>query len=414
MMKNKKIIFGLCLFLLCSCGEGNVNSTTNKDSSNNPPTSEVTPDSSTERPESTKPEPITDWRADSVSNMEKAIGERLPFAVFTEYYVDESFEDEDGTFIFYVRDPAKYGHAASYRDVLLENGFEQGKISFDEYDNQITTFEKSKSDESQIRVEIANYKVNEGNPELRLMAYLIRKATSWPLKAIASVVGYEVEIPRFEANEYYIYPNQEKYEIELYIPQESNQCVTTYRELLVNEGWNMVDGTDSTPYFASQQNYEIEFLYDNPYFHILIRYNGTNPPLIEGDVVITHQWFKDAGEGYQDTEFGYGGIQLNSVSMAKIKINGEYIVQMKKSVSYLRNKVAVIQGIESIAIDVVNVKEEPYRGKVTVYAIDENENRTKIEETNGKYNLNGANYFMVANESNFVFYFRSLSIQLCK
>ena len=87
---------------------------------------------------------------------------------------------------------------------------------------------------------------------------------------------------------------------------------------------------------------------------------------------------------------------------------------MKKSVSYLRNKVAVIQGIESIAIDVVNVKEEPYRGKVTVYAIDENENRTKIEETNGKYNLNGANYFMVANESDFVFYFRSLSIQLCK
>ena len=157
MMKNKKIIFGLCLFLLCSCGEGNVNSTTNKDSSNNPLTSEVTPDSSTERPESTKPEPITDWRADSVSNMEKAIGERLPFAIFTEYYVDESFEDEDGTFIFYVRDPAKYGHAASYRDVLLENGFEQGKISFDEYDNQITTFEKSKSDESQIRVEIANY-----------------------------------------------------------------------------------------------------------------------------------------------------------------------------------------------------------------------------------------------------------------
>ena len=120
MMKNKKIIFGLCLFLLCSCGEGNVNSTTNKDSSNNPLTSEVTPDSSTEIPESTKPEPITDWRADSVSNMEKAIGERLPFAVFTEYYVDESFEDEDGTFIFYVRDPAKYGHAASYRDVLLE------------------------------------------------------------------------------------------------------------------------------------------------------------------------------------------------------------------------------------------------------------------------------------------------------
>lgn len=99
-MKNKKIIFGLCLFLLCSCGEGNVNSTTNKDSSNNPLTSEVTPDSSTERPESTKPEPITDWRADSVSNMEKAIGERLPFAIFTEYYVDESFEDEDGTFIF--------------------------------------------------------------------------------------------------------------------------------------------------------------------------------------------------------------------------------------------------------------------------------------------------------------------------
>ena len=91
-MKNKKIIFGLCLFLLCSCGGENVNSTTNKDSSNNPLTSEVTPDSSTEIPESTKPEPITDWRADSVSNMEKAIGERLPFAVFTEYYVDESFE----------------------------------------------------------------------------------------------------------------------------------------------------------------------------------------------------------------------------------------------------------------------------------------------------------------------------------
>lgn len=412
-MKNKKIIFGLCLFLLCSCGGENVNSTANKDSSNNPLTSEVIPDSSTDIPESTKPEPITDWRADSVSNMEKAIGERLPFAVFTEYYVDESFKDEDGTFIFYIRDPAKCGHAVSYRDVLLENGFEQGSISHDEYDNQITTFEKSKNDESSIRVELANYGNGEVQ-ELRLMAYLIRKATSWPLKAIASVVGYEIAIPSFEANEYYIYPNQEKHEIELCIPQDSNQCVTTYRELLVNEGWNMVDGTDSTPYFASQQNYEIEFQYSGAYFQILIRYNGTNPPLIEGDIVITHQWFRDSGEGYKDTEFSYGGITYTSVKMAKIKFDGEYIVQMKKNESYFQNIVAMTQGIESITIDVVNVKEEPYRGKVTVYAVDANENKTKIEETDGKYNLNGTNYFMIANESSFVFYFRSLSIQLAK
>lgn len=414
-MKNKKIIFGLCLFLLCSCG-GNVNSTTSVDGSTNTPTtatSEVTPEPTTEIPESTRPEPITDWREDSISNMEKAIGERLPFAVFTEYYVDESFEDEDGTFIFYIRDPAKCGHAVSYRDVLLENGFEQGTISHDEYDNQITTFEKSKSDESVIRVELANYADGEVQ-ELRLMAYLIRKTTSWPLKAIASVVGYEITIPSFEANEYYIYPDQEKHEIKLYIPQENNQCVTTYRELLVNEGWNMVDGTDSTPYFASQQNYEIEFQYSNSYFQILIRYNGTNPPLIEGDIVITHQWFRDSGEGYQDTQFSYGGITYTSVKMAKIKINGEYIVQMKKSESYFQNIVAMTQGIESITIDVVNVKEEPYRGKVTVYAVDANENKTKIEETDGKYNLNGANYFMIANESSFVFYFRSLSIQLAK
>lgn len=424
-MKCKKLIVGLCLFLLTSCGEqilttsNTANSTTNNTTNSvtsvvEPTTSTVTPSTSTsETIESTKPEPLTDWREDSIQNMEKAIGERLPFAIFSEYYVDESFEEEDGTFIFYIRDPAKCGQSVAYQDVLKANGFELLFNTANE-DGQISTLGKTHSEETEIRVEIQNYLANVKGEELRLMAYLIRKTTTWPLKDIVSVVGYKVTIPSFDANEYYIYPNQEKHEIELYIPQTSDQCVTTYRSLLIDEGWNMVDGTDSSPYFANQQNYEIEFNYSNPYFQILIRYNGSNPPLIEGDVVITHQNFNDAGSGYQDLEFTNGNIHFMSSYMAKIKINGEYIVQMKKAESYLKNDVAVMQGIESIKIDVVNVKEEPYRGKVTVYAIDENETQTKIEEENGYYHLNGAKYFMIANESNFVFYFRSLSIQLVK
>jgi len=406
-MKNKKIILGLCLLLLCSCDSGLVSSTTDTGGTTTP-TSDVTS-------ESTIPAPLTDWREDSITNMQKAIGEKLPFAFFSPYYVDESFEDEDGTFVFYVRDPKTWGQSVGYQGELNTVGFE---LLFNETskEGQISTLGKAKDDGTEIRIEVQNYFSLDGKTqELRLMAYLIKKTTAWPLKEIVSVVGYEVEIPSFEADEYFIYPNPSKNEIELYIPQLTNECVTIYRNILLDKKWNMVEGTESTPYFASNENYEIEFLYEDSYFRILIRYNGTNPPLIEGDIVINHQWFENNGNGYQDKEFGYGGIIFMVSGMSNTTFKGEKIVQMKKQVSSFKNKFAVTQGIESIRIDEVKVKENPiYQGTITVYAVDENEVKTKIDAEDGLYNLKGAPYFIITNESGYVFYFRSLSIQLCK
>lgn len=358
---------------------------------------------------------LSAWRNESIQNMNQALGTSLPLPPISDQYLDLSYEDDDGTFIFCASDEEGFGNTEAYLEILEKDGFEIFGTS-DEFGYTVYLLSKNAGNGVYLYVQVGD---NKDDKTIDILAWKEVVASSWPTDEIIAVVGNEISIPSFEASEYYVYPTEGKKEVQIYGLVSNDNIAADYKDKIIKLGWKVVDATDSTPYFATQENYEIEFYdADGGYFGITVRYNGNEVPVIEGNIVLVPSMLGNSGAGYQDNvSITVSNIEFVYSSLARGNQDGNDVIQFRsqsKGAGVIQNKTAITAGIDTIEIKDIYAKNPAYAGSVSVYSLDEAGNKTLIEGNENVYSLAGAHYFMIENTSSYAFYCGAISIQFTK